>query len=56
MSTLIVLAILAALVLWGVNVYNRIITLENRYQSAWSQIDVQHSPRHHRLHNPVVPS
>lgn len=41
MSTLIVLAVLAALVLWGVNVYNRIITLENRYQNAWSQIDVQ---------------
>jgi LemA protein len=39
--TLIVLAILAALVLWGINVYNRIITLENRYQNAWSQIDVQ---------------
>ena len=41
MSTLIVLAVLAALVLWGINVYNRIITLENRYQNAWSQIDVQ---------------
>jgi len=40
-STLIVLAVLAALVLWGINVYNRIITLENRYQNAWSQIDVQ---------------
>jgi LemA protein len=39
--TLIVLAVLAALVLWAVGVYNRIVTLENRYQNAWSQIDVQ---------------
>jgi LemA protein len=40
-TTIIVLAILAALILFAVNVYNRIITLENRYQNAWSQIDVQ---------------
>lgn len=41
MTTLIVLIVLVGLVLWAVNVYNRIITLENRYQNAWSQIDVQ---------------
>ena len=41
MTTIVVLVILAVLVLWGINVYNRIITLENRYQNAWSQIDVQ---------------
>jgi LemA protein len=40
-NTLIVLVILAALVLFVINIYNRIITLENRYQNAWSQIDVQ---------------
>jgi LemA protein len=40
-TTIIVLAILAALILFAINVYNRIITLENRYQNAWSQIDVQ---------------
>ena len=51
MSTLIILAVLAALVLWGINVYNRIITLENRYQNAWSQIDVQMKRR-----NDVVPN
>ena len=38
---IVVLVVLAALVLWGVSVYNRIIQLENRYQNAWSQIDVQ---------------
>lgn len=41
MATIVVLVVLAALVLWGVGVYNRIIQLENRYQNAWSQIDVQ---------------
>lgn len=51
MSTLIILAVLAALVLYGINVYNRIITLENRYQNAWSQIDVQMKRR-----NDVVPN
>lgn len=51
MPTLIVLGILAALVLWAVNVYNRIITLENRYQNAWSQIDVQLKRR-----NDLVPN
>lgn len=41
MSSLIVIVVLAALVLFAVSVYNRIISLENRYQNAWSQIDVQ---------------
>ena len=51
MPTLIILAILAAVVLYGINVYNRIITLENRFQNAWSQIDVQMKRR-----NDVVPN
>ncbi|MBS3966879.1 MAG: LemA family protein [Truepera sp.] len=37
----IVLIILVALALYAVYLYNRIVTLENRYQNAWSQIDVQ---------------
>lgn len=41
MSSLIVLVILAALALYGVSIYNRIITYEKRYQNAFSQIDVQ---------------
>lgn len=51
MPTLIILVILAALVLYGINVFNRIVTLENRYQNAWSQIDVQMKRR-----NDVVPN
>jgi LemA protein len=37
----IVLIVLAALVAFVVSIYNRIITLENRFENAWSQIDVQ---------------
>jgi len=40
-GSLIVLAVLIALVLYAVSIYNRIITYEKRYQNAWSQIDVQ---------------
>jgi LemA protein len=37
----IVLIVLAALIAFVVSIYNRIITLENRFENAWSQIDVQ---------------
>ncbi len=41
MATIVVLVILVILALMVIAVYNRIIGLENRYQNAWSQIDVQ---------------
>ena len=41
MATIVVLVILAILAISAVGVYNRIISLENRFQNAWSQIDVQ---------------
>src|SRR5690554_7616322 len=41
MTSLIIILILVALVVWAISLYNRIITLENRYGNAWSQIDVQ---------------
>lgn len=41
MGFLIFLVVLAALVAFVVSIYNRIITLENRFENAWSQIDVQ---------------
>jgi LemA protein len=48
---LVVTLAIVALVLLGINVYNRILTLENRYQNAWSQIDVQLKRR-----NDLVPN
>lgn len=51
MTLLVVLAILVALGVGLVTIYNRIITLENRYENAWSQIDVQLKRR-----NDLVPN
>ena len=50
---LVLLAILAALVVGAIAIYNRIITLENRYQNAWSQIDVQLKRRNDLIPNLV---
>ena len=47
----IVLAILAALALVGVALYNRIIVLENRIKNAWGQIDVQLKRRNDLIPN-----
>jgi LemA protein len=41
MGFLITLVVLGVLVAFVVVIYNRIITLENRFENAWSQIDVQ---------------
>ena len=37
----ILLAVLAALVVWGVSLYNRLVALRNSGEGAWSDIDVQ---------------
>lgn len=43
MSTIIIviLAVLAAIVLWVILSYNRFVALRNRTKEAWSDIDVQ---------------
>src|SRR5690554_5259388 len=51
MVALIILALLVIAALFIVSIYNRIIELENRYQNAWSQIDVQL-----KRHNDLVPN
>ncbi|MEX2536184.1 MAG: LemA family protein [Trueperaceae bacterium] len=51
MGSFLVLALLVALAIFAVSIYNRIITLENRFQNAWSQIDVQLKRR-----NDLVPN
>src|SRR5689334_19250798 len=56
-STLIVLAILAGVaflaVLWGAGIYNQLVTLKNRYQNAFSQIEVQLKRRYDLIPNLV---
>src|SRR6185312_10236866 len=54
-TTLIVLAILVfaafIAVLWGVGIYNRLVTLKNRYMNAFSQIEVQLKRRYDLIPN-----
>ena len=46
MATTVVLSIVAALALWGVWIFNRLVKDRNRVRSAWSDIDVQLTRRH----------
>jgi LemA protein len=52
--TLIVLAAIAVLLfLYGVGIYNRLVTLKNRFQNAFSQIEVQLQRRYDLIPNLV---
>ena len=50
---LIPIIILVLIALWAMGVYNRLITLRNRYENAFSQIDVQLKRRHDLIPNLV---
>ena len=50
-TTLVILAVLVVVGFFLVSIYNRIVSLENRFQNAWSQIDVQLKRR-----NDLVPN
>ena len=52
-SFLIFLAILAAIVFWGVGIYNRLVNERNRVKNAFAQIDVQLTRRHDLIPNLV---
>jgi LemA protein len=49
----IVLAVIAALVVWAVAVYNRLVQLRNRIANAFGQIDVQLKRRYDLVPNLV---
>ncbi|MBT5030696.1 MAG: LemA family protein [Proteobacteria bacterium] len=54
MSTeIIVLIAIAAIVLFGVAIYNRLVTARNGYKNAFAQIDVQLTRRHDLIPNLV---
>ncbi len=53
MSTVILLVVVGAIVLWVISAYNRLITLRNRVVNAWKQIDVQLKRRHDLIPNLV---
>ncbi len=43
----------AAVLLWGIAAYNRLVTLKNQSGNAWKQIDVQLKRRHDLIPNLV---
>jgi len=49
----IVLGVVAIIVLWAIATYNSMITLRNRIDNAWSQIDVQLRRRYDLIPNLV---
>lgn len=48
-----VLVVLLILVLWAVSIYNKLVTLRNRYKNAFAQIDVQLKRRNDLIPNLV---
>ena len=53
MEIIIVLVVLAALVFWGVAIYNKLVTLKNRFENAFSHIEVQLKRRYDLIPNLV---
>src|SRR5208283_4397428 len=52
-STLIVLAVIVALILWVITVYNSLISMRQRVNQAFADIDVQVRQRHDLIPNLV---
>jgi LemA protein len=53
MSTIILLIIIGAIVLWVIGAYNGLIGLKNQVVNGWKQIDVQLKRRHDLIPNLV---
>ncbi|MCH8551400.1 MAG: LemA family protein [Natronospirillum sp.] len=53
LSTIITLAVVAAIVLYVIAIYNRLVALRNRFQNAFAQIEVQLKRRHDLIPNLV---
>lgn len=49
----VLIAIIAILALWGIGIYNNLISLKNRVKNAWGQIDVQLQRRYDLIPNLV---
>ena len=47
------LAVLVAIIIWAISVYNRLVALRNRFKNAFAQIDVQLKRRYDLIPNLV---
>ena len=52
-STMIVLAIIVVLIIWAIGIYNRLISMRQRVNQAYADIDVQLRQRHDLVPNLV---
>src|SRR3546814_8330224 len=52
-TAIIVLGILAITIIYGIGIYNRLITLRNRYKNSFAQIEVQLKRRYDLIPNLV---
>ncbi|MGZ5803558.1 MAG: LemA family protein, partial [Xanthobacteraceae bacterium] len=52
-STLIILAVIVVLVLWAIGIYNGLVSMRQRVNQAFADVDVQLRQRHDLIPNLV---
>ena len=52
-ALLVIVGIIVVVLLWGVGIYNQLVTLSQRFKNAFAQIDVQLKRRYDLIPNIV---